>query len=237
MRRLRAQSGQSAAEYVGLLLLVATIIGALATSGIPGRVADAVQGALCDIAGAGCPAEASPPERVTGAPPPGDADGDRVSDRRERALGLDPHSADSDGDGLPDGQELTLGADARNPDTDGDGLDDAEEADSGGAMRPNDADSDDDGLSDAEELAAGTDPAETDPDGGGGQLGDGLTDAEEIAHGTDPNAFDSDCRHRDPRPGRALRRADAAGVQVAQRGLAAREDDAACRASGQDPDP
>jgi hypothetical protein len=64
MRRLGDQTGQTAAEYVGLLLIVATIIGALVTTGLPGTIARAAQNAICDIAGAACRDEE---ERTNGA--------------------------------------------------------------------------------------------------------------------------------------------------------------------------
>jgi hypothetical protein len=192
-RRLREQRGQLAAEYAGVLLIVALIVSALVAINVHGRIAGGVQQAVCSIAGTACPETADArTERARTPATADDGDGDGVSDARERELGLDPHSADADGDGLPDGKEIELGADPRNPDTDGDGVSDADEADSGGAMRPNDADTDDDGLTDAEELAVGSDPSQADSDDGGGQLGDGLTDAEEIEHGTDPNLFDTD---------------------------------------------
>ena len=192
MRRLRGQAGQTAAELVGMLLLVALVIGALATSSVPSAIAGGVEDAICDISGGECGATPPASERTSTQRTPEDGDGDGVRDARERRLGLDPTTADADGDGLPDGRELELGSDVRNADSDGDGVSDGDEAGSGGAMRPNDADSDDDGLTDAEELAVGTDPGEEDGDGDFGQLGDGLTDAEELEHGTDPNKFDTD---------------------------------------------
>jgi Flp pilus assembly pilin Flp len=45
--RSRDQRGQTAAEYMGILLVVAVIIGAVATSGIGGKIADAA-GRLID---------------------------------------------------------------------------------------------------------------------------------------------------------------------------------------------
>ena len=191
---IRDQRGQTAAEYMGVLLLVAVIIGTLAVSGLPGAIADAAARSVCTIAG-GCTREKSTPprpERVTGANPADDRDGDGIGNARERALGTDPNTADSDGDGLTDGEERRAGADPTRADTDGDGLPDAEEHDSQGLMSPTDADSDDDGLSDAEEIAAGTAPDDADSDGELGDNGDGLTDAREIELGTDPTRFDTD---------------------------------------------
>ena len=49
--RCRAERGQSSAEYMGLLLVVATIIGALLLSGLPGAIAGFVRDQVCAIAG------------------------------------------------------------------------------------------------------------------------------------------------------------------------------------------
>ena len=49
--RCRAERGQTSAEYMGLLLVVATIIGALLLSGLPGAIAGFVRDQVCAIAG------------------------------------------------------------------------------------------------------------------------------------------------------------------------------------------
>jgi cell wall-associated NlpC family hydrolase len=107
-----------------------------------------------------------------------DADGDGVTDAREKALGTAAGDADSDHDNLSDGFELmVLHTDPTKADTDGDG------------------------ISDSMELATGTDPNKPDTDGDGVLDGsrdttdtdvDGLTDALERLIGTDPNRADSD---------------------------------------------
>jgi hypothetical protein len=189
--RVRGQAGQTAAEYLGLLLIVSLIVAALVSAGVAGHVARTIDAAVCTIGGGDCaPAAAAPPPGSTAATGGPDADGDGLDDAAERERGLDPENADTDGDGLADGEEARRGTDALAGDSDGDGLSDAEEVEAG--TKPTDSDGDGDGLSDAEELAAGTDPGEADGDNGGGQRGDGLTDREEIDHGTDPNRFDTD---------------------------------------------
>jgi pilus assembly protein Flp/PilA len=40
--RARDQRGQTAAEYMGILLIVAVIIGAIATSGVGGKISDLI---------------------------------------------------------------------------------------------------------------------------------------------------------------------------------------------------
>jgi hypothetical protein len=66
--------------------------------------------------------------------PPGDSDGDGLTDDQEAALGTDPHKADTDGDGLKDGVEVAgnvgsckAGTNPLKADTDGDSLSDGAE--------------------------------------------------------------------------------------------------------------
>jgi hypothetical protein len=167
---VRQERGQTAAEYVGILLLVALIIGAIVGSGVAGAVADGVNGAVCKIAQQPCgddrlrePASAGP-----------DSDGDGLSDATERARGTDPEVADTDGDGAPDSQELRDGSDPTAADSDGDGVLDGDDP------VPTGADVDGDGLTDGEELALGSDARNSDTDG------DGTPDGEEFEQGTDP---------------------------------------------------
>jgi len=87
-----------------------------------------------------------------------DADGDRLTDEQETALGTDPEVADSDEDDVSDSDEIDFyGTDALDPDTDGDELDDGEELLTFGT-NPLLDDTDGDGVSDGEETSAGTDP-------------------------------------------------------------------------------
>ncbi len=194
---LREERGQTAAELLGVILVVAALLAAVAATGVGATITTKIELALCSVAGGDCRGDSrgteapDPPDAE--AQDPGDLDGDGISNAGERELGTDPNTADSDGDGLPDGQERDLKTDPGVADTDGDGLPDAQEVDSGGEVDARDADSDDDGLSDGEEAAVETDPSEADGDGESGSPGDGLTDAEEVErYGTDPNAFDTD---------------------------------------------
>jgi hypothetical protein len=181
----RGQRGQTAAEYMGVLLVVAAIITTLATSNPGKALARGVDSAICRITGQdGC-------ATASAATTPGDRDGDGVSDKAESEAGTDPGSSDSDGDGVADGAERRLGTDPLSEDSDGDGLTDGQESRSKGKLNPARADTDGDGLSDGEEIAVGTDPSSEDSDGFD-TIGDGLTDAEELRLGTDPNNFDTD---------------------------------------------
>jgi Bacterial TSP3 repeat len=184
---MRSQRGQTAAEYMGVLLVVSVIIAAVSTTNVGTAIARQLDRLVCEIS----------EEKNCEAPPtragrPGDRDGDGVSDRDERRAGTDPRSDDTDADGIKDGDERRAGTDPLADDTDGDGIDDLREASSGGKLDPTKDDTDGDGLTDAEEVALGTDPSNADGDGEYGALRDGLTDAQEIALGTDPNAYDTD---------------------------------------------
>jgi hypothetical protein len=87
-----------------------------------------------------------------------DADGDRLTDEQETALGTDPVVADSDVDDVSDGDEIDFyGTDALDSDTDGDGLDDGEELLTY-STNPLLDDTDGDDVSDSEEASAGSDP-------------------------------------------------------------------------------
>ena len=79
-------------------------------------------GLLCLLIGCG-----SPPE--TEEPPPVDtnADGDCLTDARERELGTNPNLVDSDADTLDDCDEIERGSDPKLADSDGDGLTDPQE--------------------------------------------------------------------------------------------------------------
>ena len=49
--RVADQSGQTAAEYMGILLVVAVIIGALIAADVDGKIADAAKGMIDKISG------------------------------------------------------------------------------------------------------------------------------------------------------------------------------------------
>ena len=180
MRRLAREHGQTAAEYVGVLLVISVIIAAVAQSAIGAEIRCQAQNAVSKIAG-GDGADCAGEQAAGGGT---DSDGDGVSDDEERSNGTDPGNADSDGDGLTDGEEARGGSDPTSADTDGDGVPDDEEAERG--TDPRAADSDGDGIDDAEEIERGLNPRLADSDG------DGLGDGAEIEAGTDPFNTDTD---------------------------------------------
>jgi hypothetical protein len=113
LARLRSARGQSSAEYMGALLLVAVIVAALLASGLPAQIAGHASTAVDAIAGgAGKPAQVAGPSGTTSvADPTADDDGDGLENAEEAALGTDPGSKDSDGDGVSDNDEFSHGTD------------------------------------------------------------------------------------------------------------------------------
>ena len=116
LARLRGTRGQSSAEYMGALLLVAVIVGALLASGVPAAIGDGMSSAVKAIAGGGVQTA-----QVSGGggsgpgggvdDPTADDDGDGLTNEEEEALGTDPDAEDSDGDGVSDDDEFTRGTD------------------------------------------------------------------------------------------------------------------------------
>src|SRR5262245_27157604 len=151
MRRLAREHGQTAAEYLGVLLVISVIVAALVQTAVGAEIGCGMQSAIAKIAGGdGADCGANGPGTVGGP----DSDGDGISDDSERANGTDPHRADSDGDGVMDGVEARNGSDPNKADTDGDGVPDDEEAERG--TNPREADSDGDGIDDQEEIERGS---------------------------------------------------------------------------------
>jgi Bacterial TSP3 repeat len=196
--RLRAERGQTSAEYLGVILLIAAVLAAISATAVGDAIANGLDRAVCQVFDSDCGPLGegrkvpTKPERTLDPRDPNDLDRDGIGNLGERRLGTDPRMADSDRDGVLDGRERAAGTDPVLFDSDDDGLADGQEVDSGGRLDPTKEDSDADGLTDAEELAIDSDPSEQDGDGAYGSPGDGLTDAEELEHGTDPNAYDTD---------------------------------------------
>ena len=111
-----------------------------------------------------------PPDR------PDDADGDGLTDARERQMGTDPGVRDTDGDGLDDGTEREL--------WDRSGINWGADLDDDGKANILDVDSDGDGLIDGDEVDLGTDPGIADSDG------DGVGDADDPDPLSDVDADD-----------------------------------------------
>jgi hypothetical protein len=57
LRRLRAQDGQTASDYMGTLFLVAAIVAAVVAGGVGGQIAERTKELICKIGGFDCSAE------------------------------------------------------------------------------------------------------------------------------------------------------------------------------------
>jgi Bacterial TSP3 repeat len=146
MRRLRSQTGQTAAEYLGVLLLVSVVIAGVAHNDIGHRIGCQMRAQVAKILGGDAP-------RSCG----GQSRGPRATASAASA------SRDSDKDGIPDAEEIRRGTDPYSSDSDHDGVSDKDEIEAG--LNPRRADSDGDGLSDGVELDRDSDPFNADTDG------------------------------------------------------------------------
>jgi hypothetical protein len=118
---MRGDRGQVAAEYLGVLLVVAAIVAAVAGGGLAARLAGGIAREICRIAQTGECGSAAPGAAPLAAG--ADSDHDGLPDGEDPV----PGAADFDHDGLTDGEEIALGSDPRNPDSDGDGIPDGQE--------------------------------------------------------------------------------------------------------------
>ena len=117
---MRRQRGQTAAEYLGVLLVISAIIAAVGTTTLGAQISDSMRRLVCNVAGQDC---GDPPANAAEV----DSDGDGVLDGDDPV----PDHSDVDGDGLTDGQEIALGSDPTVADSDGDGKPDGEEYEEG----------------------------------------------------------------------------------------------------------
>jgi hypothetical protein len=193
----RAERGQTAVEYMGVLVVVAVIIAALVGSGLPRKLETMIRQQICAVAKGGEACTAAEVRRAARRARKRDRDQDGLSNREERRLGTDPRKADTDGDGIADGEEARRKLDPRSRDTDRDGIEDARELrrprNPMERTDPRKADSDGDGLTDGQEAALGTRAGTRDGDDGFDDHGDGLSDYDEVfIYGTDPQRQDTD---------------------------------------------
>ena len=98
-RRHRDDAGQSSAEYLGVVVVVAAIVVALLGSGVASSVATGLQRAVCSVAARSC--GAAGPDGTAGSAYGGgagaiDRDGDGFSDADELLAGSDPGSPDAE---------------------------------------------------------------------------------------------------------------------------------------------
>ncbi len=115
-KRLSAARGQTATEYIGVLLVVAMIIGVMAQMGLAARMGAATVEQICRLVNAEQDCPAAKERRRTLAKQlkaarelARDSDRDRVPDRVERRRGLSAFSRDTDRDGVDDAAEVRAG--------------------------------------------------------------------------------------------------------------------------------
>lgn len=112
---MSADGGQTASEYVGMLLVVSVILATIAASDFGHRLRVETQRQICLLvnAPADCPLSVSERDRRerdrARRAAARDTDHDRVADRLERRYGTDPYSRDTDGDGVDDATEIRRG--------------------------------------------------------------------------------------------------------------------------------
>ncbi len=113
LRRIqRSQAGQASAEYLGAILVVAAILAAVSASGVGGRLTDAIEAAICRVAGETCEEEAPP--RGEDEPPPSTTD----SGRAPREI----YDNDCEGDGELPGDLLRENGDGPTGDPEADAV-------------------------------------------------------------------------------------------------------------------
>ncbi len=118
---LSAQRGQTAAELLGVLLVVALIIATIAATDVPGDLRAGTARQICLLVNDArdCPPSAAERDRRERErerrAARRDRDHDGVPDRLERRYGTNPHSADSDGDGVGDAAEIRAGTQRDGP--------------------------------------------------------------------------------------------------------------------------
>ncbi|MFJ6439089.1 Tox-REase-5 domain-containing protein [Streptomyces sp. NPDC091649] len=71
----RRDRGQSALEYLGLVLIVVALVGALTVGGLGGRITEGLQSAICSLTGSSCPVSSGSGAFEEGARPSGGEDG------------------------------------------------------------------------------------------------------------------------------------------------------------------
>ncbi len=135
MRRLRSEIGQTAAEYLGVLLVVSVVIAGVAHNDIGHRIGCHMRAQVAKILGGdahgGCGHATRGGPRATASAASADRDSDRdgIPDAEEIRRGTDPYSSDSDHDGVSDKDEIAAGLNPRDADTDHDGVSDGAELD------------------------------------------------------------------------------------------------------------
>ncbi|MFI6695973.1 polymorphic toxin-type HINT domain-containing protein [Streptomyces sp. NPDC050433] len=80
MIKWRTDGGQSAAEYAGLIVLVAAIVTGLVTTGVGGQISGGLRSAVCEITGSACGGGQAGPVAADGEDGTGGSGGDHSDD-------------------------------------------------------------------------------------------------------------------------------------------------------------
>ncbi len=120
---LRRERGQTTTEFMGMILVIAAMVGVIATSDIDGQIARNVSDQICRVLGDSCATKGDDSKVAKGR----DGDRDGLSDREEKKRNTLPGRADTDGDGLIDGDEVRRGTNPLESDSDDDGVPDGRE--------------------------------------------------------------------------------------------------------------
>lgn len=102
----RRDRGQTALEYLGLVLIVVALIGALVLSGVGGQITDRLQAAICSLTGTSCPAAG------TGSDTVGAGGNKGGSDAGGSAVAGGSDAGGSDAGGADGGSAVAGGTDA-----------------------------------------------------------------------------------------------------------------------------
>ncbi|MFB7913034.1 Tox-REase-5 domain-containing protein [Streptomyces sp. NPDC056061] len=100
----RRDRGQTALEYLGLVLIVVALIAAMALSGLGGRITAELQSAICSLSGYSCPASGDGSGRVEAGPGrTGGADGGGTAGADDGATVTGGTGSSGGGNGGPSG--------------------------------------------------------------------------------------------------------------------------------------
>ncbi|MFF4175159.1 Tox-REase-5 domain-containing protein [Streptomyces sp. NPDC001750] len=154
----RRDRGQSALEYLGLVLIVVALIAAMTLSGLGGRITAELQAAICSLSGYSCPASGDGSGQVEAGP---GKDG-----------GATNGGADGGGDAGADGGATVTGGANGGPSGAGDGGGDASGGNaSGGGASGGNADGGSGGANGGSSASSGTSTGSTGGTGGSGGTG------------------------------------------------------------------
>ncbi|RPK52974.1 hypothetical protein EES39_00435 [Streptomyces sp. ADI92-24] len=181
----RRDRGQSSLEYLGLVMVVVAIVGALLLSGVGGQITGRIQAAICSLTGTSCPVTGTGSDSVNAGDSAGGAGAGGADAGGADTGGADPGAtvvggADAGGASSGTGGATGTGGASGTGGTDGssggaNGKTTDGSTTTGGAGGSSDSGSSDSGSSGGSD-SGGSDPGGSDPgggDSGGGDSGGG----------------------------------------------------------------